>query len=77
MVLLLLMISHVTLGCISSLLSQKRKLSSNASPSVMNNYILKIKHIRSDNGTDFNYTSVHEFLDEMGITHEFSAPYTP
>src|SRR3954470_5943708 len=38
---------------------------------VMNNYSSKIKHIRSDN------SGVQEFLDEMGITHEFSAPYTP
>src|ERR1041384_1926564 len=44
---------------------------------VMNNYSMKIKHIRSDNGTEFKNTGVQEFLDEMGITHEFSAPYTP
>jgi len=44
---------------------------------VMNNYSLKIKHIRSDNGTEFKNTGVQEFLDETGITHEFSAPYTP
>src|SRR3954463_1143964 len=44
---------------------------------IMNNYSLKIKHIRSDNGTEFKNNGVHEFLDEMGITHEFSAPYIP
>src|SRR3954463_5372690 len=44
---------------------------------VMNNYSQKIKHIRSDNGTEFKNTGVQEFLDETGITHEFSAPYTP
>src|SRR3954467_5738613 len=44
---------------------------------VMNNYSLKIKHIRSDNDTEFKNTGVQEFLDEMGITHELSAPYTP
>src|ERR1044072_2606708 len=44
---------------------------------VMNNYSLKIKHIRSDNGTEFKNTGVQEFLDETDITHEFSAPYTP
>src|ERR1043165_4818498 len=44
---------------------------------VMNNNNLKIKHIRSDNGTEFKNTGVQKFLDEMGITHEFSAPYTP
>src|SRR3954470_5541313 len=44
---------------------------------VMNNYSLKIKHIRSNNGTEFKNTGVQEFLDQTGITHEFSAPYTP
>src|SRR3954462_6785983 len=44
---------------------------------VINNYCSKIKHIRSDNGTEFKNSGVQEFLDEMGITHEFSAPYTP
>src|SRR3954469_22738520 len=43
----------------------------------MNNYNLKIKHIRSDNGTEFKNFGVEEFLDDLGITHEFSAPYTP
>src|SRR4051812_10878900 len=43
---------------------------------VMNNYILKIKHIRSDNNIEFKNTGVHEFLHEVGITHEFLAPYT-
>src|SRR3954462_5856877 len=43
----------------------------------MNNYNLKIKHIRSDNDTEFKNIGVEEFLDDLGITHEFSAPYTP
>jgi hypothetical protein len=33
--------------------------------------------VRSDNGTEFKNTLVEEFLDEEGIKHEFSAPYTP
>jgi transposase InsO family protein len=33
--------------------------------------------VRSDNGSEFRNTSVEEFLDEEGIKHEFSAPYTP
>src|SRR3954463_1568824 len=41
MVLLLLMTSHVTLGCISSLLSQKPKLSSNASSSASSTTIAR------------------------------------
>ena len=43
----------------------------------MNNYGMKIKHIRSDNGTKFKNTGLDLYLDTMGITHEFSAPYTP
>ena len=33
--------------------------------------------MRSDNGTEFKNTQVEEFLDEEGIKHEFSTPYTP
>ena len=36
-----------------------------------------IKKVRSDNGTKFKNTHVEEFLDEEGIKHEFSTPYTP
>jgi transposase InsO family protein len=36
----------------------------------------KIKNIRSDNGTEFKNTHVEDFLNEEGIKHEFSAPYT-
>ena len=42
-----------------------------------NEYDVKIKKIRSDNGTEFKNTQVEEFLDEEGIKHEFSAPYSP
>jgi transposase InsO family protein len=42
-----------------------------------NEYELKIKNVRSDNGSEFRNTNVEEFLDEEGIKHEFSAPYTP
>jgi transposase InsO family protein len=38
---------------------------------------LKIKKVRSDNGTEFKNTGVEEFLGEEGIKHEFSVPYTP
>ena len=38
---------------------------------------LPIKKVRSDNGTEFKNTLVEEFLDEEGIKHEFSTPYTP
>jgi hypothetical protein len=38
---------------------------------------LPINKVRSDNGSEFWNTYVEEFLDEEGIKHEFSAPYTP
>jgi transposase InsO family protein len=38
---------------------------------------LKIKKVRSDNGTAFKNTGVEEFLGEEGIKYEFSVPYTP
>ena len=38
---------------------------------------LLIKKVRSDNGTKFKNTLIEEFLDEEGIKHEFSTPYTP
>jgi transposase InsO family protein len=38
---------------------------------------LPIKKIRSDNRTEFKNTLVEEFLDDEGIKHEFSTPYTP
>jgi transposase InsO family protein len=44
---------------------------------VQNEYELKIKNVRSDNGSEFWNTNIEEFLDEEGIKHEFSAPYTP
>jgi hypothetical protein len=36
-----------------------------------------VKKIRSDNGSEFKNLQVEEYLDEEGIKHEFSAPYTP
>ena len=41
------------------------------------NFGVKIKHIWSDNGTKFKDTGLDDYLDERGITHELSAPYTP
>jgi transposase InsO family protein len=37
---------------------------------------LRIKNIRSDNGTEFKNSQIEGFLEE-GIKHEFSSPYTP
>jgi transposase InsO family protein len=42
-----------------------------------NKFDAKVKKIRSDNDTEFKNTQVEDFLDEEGIKHEFSAPYTP
>jgi hypothetical protein len=44
---------------------------------VQNEFELKVKNIRSDNGSEFRNTQVEEFLDEEGIKYELSAPYTP
>ena len=42
-----------------------------------NEFSLPIKQVKRDNGTEFKNTLVEEFLDEEGIKHEFSTPYTP
>jgi hypothetical protein len=42
-----------------------------------NEFELKVKKIRSDNGFKFKNLQVEEYLEEEGIKHEFSAPYTP
>jgi hypothetical protein len=38
---------------------------------------LRIKKIRSDNGMEFKNSQIEGFLEEEGIKHEFSSPYTP
>jgi hypothetical protein len=42
-----------------------------------NEFELRIKKIRSDNGTKFKNSQIEGFLEEEGIKHEFSSPYTP
>ena len=42
-----------------------------------NEFETKIKKVRSDNSTEFKNTNIEEYLDEEGIGHEFSVPYTP
>jgi transposase InsO family protein len=44
---------------------------------VQNEFKLKVNNVRSDNGSEFRNTQVEEFLDEEGIKHEPSTPYTP
>ncbi|KAK1601186.1 hypothetical protein QYE76_008356, partial [Lolium multiflorum] len=40
-------------------------------------YESEIKAIKTDNGTEFKNYIMQEFVDDEGIMHEFSAPYTP
>ena len=40
-------------------------------------YNRKIRFIRSDNGTKFKNHNMEEFCTQHGITHQFSAAYTP
>jgi hypothetical protein len=43
-----------------------------------NEFGLRIKKIRSDNGTaEFKNSQIEGFLEEEGIQHEFSSAYTP
>jgi transposase InsO family protein len=42
-----------------------------------NEFGLRIKKIRSDNGTEFKNSQIEDFLEDEGIKHEFSSPYTP
>jgi transposase InsO family protein len=42
-----------------------------------NEFGLRIKKIRSDNGTKFKNSQIEGFLEDEGIKHEFSSPYTP
>jgi transposase InsO family protein len=42
-----------------------------------NEFGLRIQKIRSDNGTEFKNSQIEGFLEDEGIKHEFSSPYTP
>ena len=42
-----------------------------------NQFDVKIKKIRSDNGKEFDNTNIEEYCDEVGIKLEFSSMYTP
>jgi transposase InsO family protein len=42
-----------------------------------NEFGLRIKKIRSDNGTEFKNSQIEGFLEDEGIKHECSSPYTP
>jgi transposase InsO family protein len=42
-----------------------------------NEFELRIKKIRRDNGTEFKNSQIEGFLEEEGIKNEFYAPYKP
>jgi transposase InsO family protein len=42
-----------------------------------NEFGLRIKKIRSNNGTEFKNSQIEGFLEDAGIRHEFASPYTP
>jgi transposase InsO family protein len=42
-----------------------------------NEFGLRIKNIRSNNGTEFKNSQIEGFLKEEGIKHDFSSSYTP
>jgi transposase InsO family protein len=42
-----------------------------------NEFGLGTKKIRSDNGKEFKNSQIEGFLEDEGIKHEFSYPYTP
>src|SRR6266496_1885994 len=57
--------------------SQVQKIFKNFSRKAQNQFEVKIKKVRSDNRTEFKNANVDTFLDEEGISHEFSATYMP
>ncbi|GJX98815.1 retrovirus-related pol polyprotein from transposon TNT 1-94 [Tanacetum coccineum] len=44
---------------------------------VKNQNDIKVKQIRTDNGTEFKNSTLVNFCDEKGISQNFSSPYTP
>ena len=42
-----------------------------------NEFEVKLKKIRSDNGIEFDNTNIEAYCDEVRIKHEVSATYTP
>jgi transposase InsO family protein len=77
MVLLLLMISRFTWVFFLQDKSETQGTLKRFLRRAQNEFELKVKKIRRDNGSEFKNLQVEEFLEEEGIKHEFSAPYTP
>lgn len=57
--------------------SQTVKVLSNFVKSVQTQYGLTIKAFRTDNGGEFTSCSCQQFLNEFGIIHQRTTPYTP
>ena len=56
--------------------SQVQKIFKNFARKAQSQLEVKIKKVRSDNGTEFKNTNVDTFLDEEGISHEFGYVHT-
>jgi transposase InsO family protein len=57
--------------------SQTQETLKRFSRRAQNEFGLRIKKIRSNNGTEFKNSQIEGFLEEEGIKYEFSSPYTP
>ena len=57
--------------------SQVQNIFKNFARKAQNQFEVKIKKVWSDSGSEFTNANVDTFLDEEGISHEFSATYTP
>ncbi|KAK1598125.1 hypothetical protein QYE76_018687 [Lolium multiflorum] len=55
----------------------KKRVQNTFAKKAQRTYESEIKAIRTDNGTEFKNYTMQEFVDDEGIKHEFSAPYTP
>ena len=71
------MIILVSLGYSFCVPSMRYMASLRSLQRAQNEFDVKIKRVRSDNGTEFKNTNIEEFFDEEGIKHEFLVPYTP
>jgi hypothetical protein len=77
MVFLLLMIILVLLGCFLQDKDETQEVLKKFLKRAQNKFDVKVKKIRSDNGTKFKNTQAEDYLDEEGIKYEFLASYTP
>ena len=55
---------------------KSKRYSKTSTRKAQNQFEVKFKKVRSDNGTEFKNANVDTFLDEEGISHEYSAMYT-